>query len=145
MSFCPVRSLTIALFSLQEEAIPESLKNILLVMADGGYLVPPSQDPSKEEMWLETRKRLGRFLPDLFAEIFPESAKEPEKSQPGSAVPSPPKVSSGDGETDEKEDAALPPTGESTETEAVATGEGDIVEEPSAAAETEPAPQDDFS
>jgi hypothetical protein len=50
--------------------VPESLKNILLVMADGGYLVPPSQDPSKEEIWVETRTRLGRFLPDLFSEIY---------------------------------------------------------------------------
>ncbi|KAJ5893530.1 hypothetical protein N7495_005221 [Penicillium taxi] len=72
-----------------EEAIPESLKNILLVMADGGYLVPPSQDPSKEEMWLETRKRLGRFLPDLFTEVFPDPVEEPEKSQPASAIASP--------------------------------------------------------
>lgn len=72
-----------------EEAIPESLKNILLVMADGGYLVPPSQDPSKEEMWMETRKRLERFLPGLFTEIFPDADKEPEKIQPESAAPSP--------------------------------------------------------
>ncbi|KAJ5620387.1 hypothetical protein N7510_004371 [Penicillium lagena] len=128
-----------------EEAIPESLKNILLVMADGGYLVPPSQDPSKEEMWLETRKRLGRFLPDLFAEIFPEAPKEPEKSQPGSAVSSPPMVSSGDGETEKKEDAALPPTGESIETEAAATSDSGQEEELSEAAETELASQDDFS
>ncbi|KAJ5177882.1 SEC7-like alpha orthogonal bundle [Penicillium coprophilum] len=62
------------------EAVPESLKNILLVMADGGYLVSPSQDPSKEEIWVETRKRLGRFLPDLFSEIFPDVPNEPEKS-----------------------------------------------------------------
>lgn len=68
--------------------MPESLKNILLVMADGGYLVPPSQDPSKEEIWTETRKRLGRFLPDLFAEIFPDASTEPENS-PAPAVPSP--------------------------------------------------------
>jgi brefeldin A-resistance guanine nucleotide exchange factor 1 len=33
----------------QEEAVPESLKNILLVMASSGYLVPPSQDPSHEK------------------------------------------------------------------------------------------------
>ncbi|KAJ5279431.1 hypothetical protein N7478_004803 [Penicillium angulare] len=76
-----------------EEAIPESLKNILLVMADGGYLVPPSQDPSKETMWLETRKRLGRFLPNLFAGIFPDVGKEAEKSQPTSGVSSPAKPS----------------------------------------------------
>ncbi|CAP95598.1 Pc21g07010 [Penicillium rubens Wisconsin 54-1255] len=71
------------------EAVPESLKNILLVMADGGYLVPPSQDPSKEEIWVETRTRLGRFLPDLFSEIFPDTANEPEKPAPGSTIPSP--------------------------------------------------------
>lgn len=85
-----------------EEAIPESLKNILLVMADGGYLVSPTQDPNKEEMWLETRKRLGRFLPDLFVEIFPDAAKESEKSQPGSAVESPAKPASDAGEKSEE-------------------------------------------
>jgi brefeldin A-resistance guanine nucleotide exchange factor 1 len=84
---CPSNAL---LFSnLQTEAVPESLKNILLVMADGGYLVPPSQDPSKEEIWVETRKRLGRFLPDLFSEIFPDAPKELEKSRPSTAVSSP--------------------------------------------------------
>jgi brefeldin A-resistance guanine nucleotide exchange factor 1 len=57
-----------------EEAIPESLKNILLVMGDGGYLAPPTKDPSKEKIWTETRKRLDRFLPNLFTEIFPEPA-----------------------------------------------------------------------
>lgn len=71
----------------QEEAIPESLKNILLVMADGGYLVPPSQDPSKESIWTETKKRLERFLPDLFKEIFPNASDE--KSAPVSVAPSP--------------------------------------------------------
>lgn len=65
------------------------MKNILLVMADGGYLVPPSQDPNKEEIWVETRTRLGRFLPDLFSEIFPDTANEPEKPAPGSTIPSP--------------------------------------------------------
>ncbi|KAG2025533.1 hypothetical protein GB937_002789 [Aspergillus fischeri] len=69
------------------EAIPESLKNILLVMADGGHLVPPSQDPSKEPIWTETKKRLERFLPDLFKEIFPEDLIE--KPAAVSAVSSP--------------------------------------------------------
>ncbi|KAJ5587336.1 uncharacterized protein N7459_003101 [Penicillium hispanicum] len=88
-----------------EEAIPESLKNILLVMADGGYLVPPSQDPSKEEMWLETRKRLGRFLPDLFTDIFPDAAKETETSRPGSVVSSLAKPSS---EAEKKSEGIAP-------------------------------------
>ncbi|EPS32545.1 hypothetical protein PDE_07505 [Penicillium oxalicum 114-2] len=63
-----------------EEAIPESLKNILLVMADGGYLVPPSQDASKENIWVETHKRLDRFLPNLFLEVFPDADKHPGKA-----------------------------------------------------------------
>jgi len=56
----------------QEEAVPESLKNILLVMADGGYLVPPADNEKPSEIWEETWKRVDRFLPDLFQEIFPE-------------------------------------------------------------------------
>ncbi|KAG9245808.1 hypothetical protein BJ878DRAFT_333626 [Calycina marina] len=52
-----------------EEAVPESLKNILLVMSSSGFLVPLSQDPSKEKLWTETWKRLDRFLPDLRQEL----------------------------------------------------------------------------
>ncbi|KAH6663098.1 hypothetical protein B0J14DRAFT_495149 [Halenospora varia] len=52
-----------------EEAVPESLKNILLVMSSSGYLVPPSQDPSQEKLWVETWKRIDRFLPDLRKEL----------------------------------------------------------------------------
>ncbi|KAI5281194.1 GDP/GTP exchange factor for ARF [Ascosphaera aggregata] len=55
-----------------EEAIPESLKNILLVMAAGGYIIRPNEDPSKKKLWSETQKRLDRFLPNLFKEIFPD-------------------------------------------------------------------------
>lgn len=64
----------------QEEAIPESLKNILLVMSDSGYLVPPEKNPEKVELWNETWKRLDRFLPNLFGELFPEEAKKPRSS-----------------------------------------------------------------
>ena len=52
----------------------------MLVMAKDGYLVPPSEDPSKEKLWVETWKRLDRFLPDLRKELpqlaEPEVAKE---------------------------------------------------------------------
>ena len=58
-------------------------------MADSGYLVPPAQDASKEEMWLETRKRLDRFLPNLFTEVFPDTAMEAEKPLPTPAKSSP--------------------------------------------------------
>ena len=62
-----------------EEAVPESLKNILLVMGGVGYLSPPSENPENENMWMETKKRLDRFLPHLFSEVFPES--QPESKQ----------------------------------------------------------------
>lgn len=59
-------------------------------MADGGYLVPPSQDATREKIWTETKKRLDRFLPDLFQEIFPPlDETKAAASAPVSAVPSP--------------------------------------------------------
>ncbi|KAL5051851.1 hypothetical protein BDW71DRAFT_1418 [Aspergillus fruticulosus] len=96
-----------------EEAIPESIKNIILVMADQGHLVPPSQDPSTENIWTETKKRLERFLPDLFKEIFPEvpAPKEnPPVSAPGSNTPPPPStLPTSEHTPDEKENQALAP------------------------------------
>ena len=65
---------------IQEEAVPESLKNILLVMANGGYLVPPEEDPDKKLLWEETWKRLDRFLPEMYREIYPEPREAPVKS-----------------------------------------------------------------
>jgi len=65
---------------------------MMLVMAKDGYLVPPSEDPSKEKLWVETWKRLDRFLPDLREELpqlsQPETPKEEMESpvieqQPG--------------------------------------------------------------
>lgn len=66
-----------------DEAVPESLKNILLVMSSDNYLVPPSQteDAAKQKLWTETRKRLQRFLPELFDEIFPEAKNGPVQPQ----------------------------------------------------------------
>jgi hypothetical protein len=66
-----------------EEQIPENLKNILLVMADAGYLKPPTVEDAGQgvvgdgdgddgQLWEETRRRLDRFLPGLFAGVFPE-------------------------------------------------------------------------
>ena len=62
-----------------EEAVPESLKNILLVMGGAGYLSPPSENPENERMWTETKRRLDRFLPNLFSEVFPERKDDDEK------------------------------------------------------------------
>lgn len=67
----------------KEEAVSENLKNMLLVMSNGGYLAPPSGDshenPKQEALWNETWKRINRFQPNLFAELFPEEAGKPQK------------------------------------------------------------------
>ncbi len=93
---------------LLEEQIPESLKNILLVMADAGYLVPPTpslptakaigggedegegekqqtqadRSEGSEKIWQETRRRVERFLPGLFAELFPEQQQQQQQQPP---------------------------------------------------------------
>lgn len=75
------RWLTILLVQ-QEEAVPESLKNILLVMSSGGYLTPPTkgseQSEQQRKLWNETWARLNRFLPDLMPELFPQEPEKPE-------------------------------------------------------------------
>jgi brefeldin A-resistance guanine nucleotide exchange factor 1 len=38
-------------------------------MASSKYLVSPHIDPSKEELWSETWKRIDRFLPELRGEL----------------------------------------------------------------------------
>ena len=60
-----------------EEAVPESLKNILLVMADGGILAPPSAGEEPSELWAETFRRVERFLPGLMFDLFPEAKASP--------------------------------------------------------------------
>lgn len=67
--------------SSKEEAVPESLKNIILVMSSSGYLVPPNEDPSQEKLWTETWKRIDRFLPDLRKELDLDP-KEPPPPDP---------------------------------------------------------------
>jgi len=62
--------------------VPESLKNILLVMASGDYLVRPPPPSSEEDdrsqqqkdLWAATCDGLDRFLPGLVPEVFPEVA-----------------------------------------------------------------------
>ncbi|KAI0021541.1 Sec7-domain-containing protein [Xylariomycetidae sp. FL0641] len=61
-----------------EEAVPENLKNVLLFMASTGYLVPPKKDPSQEKLWVETWKRIDRFLPDLRNDLALEEEPESE-------------------------------------------------------------------
>ena len=66
------------------EAIPESLKNILLVMSSGGYLIPPSenaegQTEQQKQLWAETWTRLERFLPGLMPDLFPGEGNKPKQ------------------------------------------------------------------
>lgn len=58
--------------------MPENLKNILLFMSSSGYLVSPSRDPEKAELWNETWKRIDRFLPELRAELALEGQQQEE-------------------------------------------------------------------
>ncbi|KAH9883841.1 Sec7-domain-containing protein [Xylariomycetidae sp. FL2044] len=67
-----------------EEAVPENLKNVLLFMSSSGYLVPPSKDPSQEKLWVETWKRIDRFLPDLRNEL---ALEDPETGETAEAAP----------------------------------------------------------
>ena len=66
-----------------EEAVPESLKNILLVMAGSKVFTVPTLGEQPSELWLETCKRVDRFLPNLMAELFPQAA---ERSHSSSSV-----------------------------------------------------------
>jgi brefeldin A-resistance guanine nucleotide exchange factor 1 len=65
-----------------EEAVNENLKNMLLVLSSGGYLAPPDENPEREELWHETWKRINRFQPELFKELFPEEASKPARPRP---------------------------------------------------------------
>ncbi|KAK9237355.1 hypothetical protein V1525DRAFT_163464 [Lipomyces kononenkoae] len=59
-----------------EEAVAESLKNVLLVMSSSGYLVEPGQavgDDRRLELWDQTWKRLRRFLPPAILDSLPGS------------------------------------------------------------------------
>jgi brefeldin A-resistance guanine nucleotide exchange factor 1 len=56
-------------------------------MSSSGYLVPPSEDASQEKLWVETWKRLDRFLPDLRKELDLEKTVEVEKKDEKAAAP----------------------------------------------------------
>lgn len=38
-------------------------------MSSSGYLVPPEREQGDQKLWVETWKRLDRFLPDLKKEL----------------------------------------------------------------------------
>jgi len=72
------------------EAVPESLKNVILVMNAAEILVPPSADDHRDErqrtLWSATLERMERFLPGFLAEII---SIPPVSSTPPQRAPSP--------------------------------------------------------
>ena len=64
---------------LQHEAVPETLKNVILVMNAAGLLVPPS-DPDlrtekQQQLWATTEERLERFLPKFLGSVLGAAPK----------------------------------------------------------------------
>jgi brefeldin A-resistance guanine nucleotide exchange factor 1 len=59
-------------------------------MSSNGYLVPPSKDPSREELWNETWKRIDRFLPNLRADLALEEEPVAEQAPPPPSAGLPP-------------------------------------------------------
>jgi brefeldin A-resistance guanine nucleotide exchange factor 1 len=66
------------------EAVPETLKNVLLVMASAEHLVPPpatadveTRSEQQKLLWEETWTRTEKFMPGLMPELFPGAGKEP--------------------------------------------------------------------
>jgi hypothetical protein len=60
--------------------VPESLKNVLLVMAAQGVLIQPSLGGG--EAWDLTWRKLDRVLPKLRVEVFPGEVRS-TKEYPG--------------------------------------------------------------
>jgi brefeldin A-resistance guanine nucleotide exchange factor 1 len=112
------------------------MKNMLLVMSNGGYLAPPDEAPERELLWVETWKRVNRFLPTFYAELFPDEAKKPkvdrrEKQAKDEAKVAPPA----------KEDAAQEAQAEA-QAQAQTQGEG-VPEEEDAGARAKVAEKND--
>lgn len=57
-------------------------------MSSSGYLIHPTVDDAQEKLWIETWKRLDRFLPDLKAELALDApVEEPKLSAESPAAP----------------------------------------------------------
>lgn len=63
-------------FFLQYEAIPESLKNMLLVM-DTASVFGSRDDKKPTKLWVVTWDRIDAFLPELKNEVFKEKSPTP--------------------------------------------------------------------
>ncbi|BGP44136.1 GDP/GTP exchange factor for ARF [Rhodotorula kratochvilovae] len=76
------------------EAVPELLKNVLLVMNASGFLVPPCADEGRTAeqalLWDATFERIHPFLPELQRELFPPPRVPVPFSAPAPAHAAPP-------------------------------------------------------
>ena len=95
-----------SLIHLQAEAIPESLKNMLLVMSTAGLFgdvmetiametkgdISSIQYTPQYQLWVLSWQPIEKFLPHLKAEIFPASRSAP--SSPAVLAQPPVKVAS---------------------------------------------------
>jgi len=78
------------------EAVPESLKNVILVMNASDVLVAqgvPNRTERQQQLWDATHERMERFLPGFLEEIIP-----PEE-QPAPTSPSSPRTNEGHSNT----------------------------------------------
>lgn len=93
--------------AIQYEAVPESLKNVLLVMNTSGALRPPTMPHEREDeaisqideevqlrRWAATEERLESFLPGFLDEVIPTpeptaaTAETAAAQAPAGVVPS---------------------------------------------------------
>ncbi|KAG9093300.1 GDP/GTP exchange factor for ARF [Ceratobasidium sp. UAMH 11750] len=77
------------------EAIPESLKNVVLVMNANGLLAPPESPETRSEpqqqLWAATYTKINQFLPGFMEDLFPPAPPSPLPPQPAEpeSVPQP--------------------------------------------------------
>ena len=53
--------------------------------------MPPSENTNKSEIWDETWKRVDRFLPELYKEIFPRASPPASLTKTETSEKSPPR------------------------------------------------------
>ncbi|KAJ9122553.1 hypothetical protein QFC22_001982 [Naganishia vaughanmartiniae] len=68
------------------EAVPESLKNVLLVMHSSGFLAPPTVPDTRTDkqklLWSTAFTRIERFLPGFLNEVIPTPVVPAETTPP---------------------------------------------------------------
>ncbi|KZV94082.1 hypothetical protein EXIGLDRAFT_673441 [Exidia glandulosa HHB12029] len=80
------------------ESLPETLKNVVLVMHASGILLPPpktgedTRDEVQSTLWASTHERIERFLPGFLDEIIVASEAGLAPPPPPLSVPSTPVV-----------------------------------------------------